>query len=54
MGEAGTDVKRYVVELTEDERNRLDDMIRRGKHAAQQLMKARILLKADTSAAGER
>ena len=54
MGEAGTDAKRYVVELTEEERNRLDDMIRSGKHPAQQLMKARILLKADTSAAGER
>ena len=39
--------------LSEEERNRLEGMIHSGKHPAQRLMKARILLKADTSEAGE-
>jgi Homeodomain-like domain len=46
-------VKKYVVKLTGDERQHLHDMIHTGKRSAQQLMKARILLKADTSDAGE-
>jgi len=46
-------VKKYVVKLSEEERARLDDFIRRGKRAAQLLTKARILLKADVSEAGE-
>jgi transposase len=46
-------VKKYVVKLSEDERNQLNEMIRKGKNSAQRLMKARILLKADVSEAGE-
>ena len=46
-------VKKYVVKLTGDERQHLHDLIRTGKRSAQQLMKARILLKAHTSDAGE-
>jgi transposase len=46
-------VKKYVVELSEDERNQLNEMIHKGKSSAQKLMKARILLKADVSEAGE-
>jgi hypothetical protein len=46
-------VKKYVVRLSEDERNQLDEMIRKGKSSAQRLTKARILLKADVSEAGE-
>lgn len=39
--------KKYIVTLTEDERQRLKDMISRGKGAARRLTHARILLKAD-------
>ena len=46
-------VKKYVVKLNGEERERLDGLIHRGKHSAQQIMKARILLKADVSEAGE-
>jgi len=46
-------VKKYVVKLTDEERERLDALIRSGKHSAQRLTKARILLKADASGAGE-
>jgi transposase len=46
-------VKKYVVKLSEDERNQLNEMIRKGKSSARRLMKARILLKADVSEAGE-
>ena len=46
-------IKKYVVKLSEDERNQLNEMIRKGKSSAQRLMKARILLKADVSDAGE-
>jgi transposase len=46
-------VKKYVVKLTDDERKRLDTLIRSGKNSAQRLTKARILLKADASEAGE-
>lgn len=46
-------VKKYVVELSTEERERLDALIRTGKRSAQQLIKARILLKADASEAGE-
>ena len=46
-------VKRYVVKLTAEERKRLDVLIQKGKAAAPQLLKARILLKADASTAGE-
>jgi len=46
-------VKKYVVRLSEDERNQLNEIIRKGKSSAQRLTKARILLKADVSEAGE-
>jgi hypothetical protein len=46
-------VKRYVVRLSGEERERLETLLRRGKSAAQRLLKARILLKADVSEAGE-
>src|SRR6201989_1825256 len=46
-------VKRYVVRLSADEREQLDTLIRKGKSPAQRLLKARILLKADVSEAGE-
>src|SRR5258707_554021 len=46
-------VKRYVVRLSADEREQLEALIRKGKSPAQRLLKARILLKADVSEAGE-
>ena len=46
-------VKRYVVRLEPDERERLAAMLRKGKQRAPVLTKARILLKADVSEAGE-
>src|SRR3977135_2983997 len=46
-------VKRYVVKLNADERQRLQELIRKGASPAQRLLKARILLKADASDAGE-
>jgi Homeodomain-like domain len=46
-------VKRYVVKLSEAERERLTKLIHAGKHPARQLTRARILLKADSSEAGE-
>jgi hypothetical protein len=46
-------VKKYVVRLTAEERGQLDGLISKGKRSAQLLTKARILLKADVSDAGE-
>ena len=46
-------VKKYVVRLSSEERERLETLIRKGKSPARRLLKARILLKADVSAAGE-
>ena len=46
-------VKKYVVKLSDEEREQLNSMINKGKHPARYLLKARILLKADTSDAGE-
>ena len=46
-------VKKYVVRLKAHEREQLASMIRSGKQSAQLLTKARILLKADVSEAGE-
>ncbi len=46
-------VKKYVVRLSAQERERLETMVRAGKHSAQMLTRARILLKADVSDAGE-
>jgi len=46
-------VKKYVVRLSAEERAHLNDLIHKGKRSAQLLTKARILLKADVSEAGE-
>jgi hypothetical protein len=46
-------VKKYVVRLNADEREQLMALIRAGRRSAQSLTKARILLKADVSAAGD-
>ena len=46
-------VKRYIVTLSAEERERLEALIRTGKHSARKLLRARILLKADASEAGE-
>ena len=46
-------VKRYVVRLSAEERQRLETLIRKGKSPAQRLVKAGILLKADVSEDGE-
>ena len=46
-------VKKYVVTLITEEREQLEVLIRTGKHSARQLLRARILLKADASEAGE-
>src|SRR5712671_6277826 len=43
-------VKKYVVRLSDEERERLEALIRKGKSPAQRLLKARILLKADAGA----
>jgi hypothetical protein len=49
----GTGAKKYVVKLCAEERERLKAIIKSGKRSAQLIAKARILLKADTSDAGE-
>ena len=46
-------VKRYVVKLSGEEREHLEGLLGKGKSPAQRLLKARILLKADVSRAGE-
>ena len=46
-------VKKYVVRLDAEEHDQLNELIRKGKRSAQSLTKARILLKADVSDAGE-
>jgi poly-gamma-glutamate capsule biosynthesis protein CapA/YwtB (metallophosphatase superfamily) len=48
-----TAVKKYVVKLSTEEREQLNTLIHGGKHPARKLLKARILLKADASEAGE-
>lgn len=52
---AGKDiaVKKYVVRLSTEEREQLQTLIRKGRSPAKRLLKARILLKADVSDAGE-
>jgi hypothetical protein len=49
MAREAIEVKRYVVRLTGEERAHLEAMLRKGKHGAKTLIKARILLKADVS-----
>jgi hypothetical protein len=46
-------VKKYVVRLTAEERTQLEEVISKGKRPATMILKARILLKADMSDAGE-
>jgi len=46
-------VKKHVVRLSEEEREKLSQFIRSGRRSAQLSTKARILLKADVSDAGE-
>jgi hypothetical protein len=46
-------VKKYVVKLSAEEREQLEGMVRAGKSSAQLQTRARILLKADVSEAGE-
>jgi hypothetical protein len=42
-------VKKYIVKLSPEEREQLTELIQKGKAAARKLLRARILLKADTS-----
>jgi transposase len=53
MATRAKSVKRYVVRLRAEEREQLESLIRKGKSPAQRLLKARILLKADISEAGD-
>jgi transposase len=46
-------VKRFVVRLSDEEREQLNTMIRAGKHPAWRLTRARILLKADAAEGGD-
>ena len=46
--------QKYVVTLSDEEREHLTALIHKGKHPARLLLKVRILLKADASDAGER
>ncbi len=52
MGREFPVTKRYIVDLGTEERTRLETMIQKGKHRAQTLTKARILLLADISHVG--
>ena len=45
-------MKKYMVTLIEEERQRFQEMLSRGKTAARKLMHARILLKADAAPGG--
>jgi hypothetical protein len=53
MARKEVSVKKYVVQLGAEERAQLEAMLGKGKHPAGRLLKARILLKADVSDAGE-
>jgi Homeodomain-like domain len=46
-------VKKYIVKLSAEERERLNALIQKGKAPARHVLKARILLKADASEAGD-
>jgi transposase len=52
-GGGQTSIKKYMVRLSLDERIHLEMLIKKGKISAMRLLKARILLKADVSEAGE-
>ena len=45
--------RKYIVKLSDEERERLNTLIQTGRHRARQVLKARILLKADASEAGD-
>jgi len=45
-------MKKYIITLTEEERQMLQEMLSRGKAAARKLMHARVLLKADAASGG--
>lgn len=45
--------KKYIVDLSEEEREQLQQLIRRGKPAARTVTRARILLKADEGCSDE-
>ena len=47
------EIRKYVVRLSAEERQRLEAIIHKGAHPAGQVLKAQILLKADISEAGE-
>ena len=53
MGSKESVVKKFIVTLSDGEREQLTALIHSGKHPAQKLLKARILLKADASDGGE-
>ncbi len=53
MAGTSTGAKKYVVNLSAEERERLEALISSGKRSAQLITKARILLKTDASEAGE-
>jgi len=53
VGSKESAVKKYIVTLSDTEREKLNALIHSGKHPAQKLLKARILLKADASDRGE-
>lgn len=53
MARAKIVTKKYVVELTADEREQLRAMLIRGKWSAREILRARLLLKADESEGGE-
>lgn len=53
MAGRGNLTRKYVVKLSAEERAQLGEIIHKGKHSAQLITKARILLKADSSEAGE-
>ena len=53
MAQAEIAVKKYVVRLSAEEREQLEALLRKGKHSASKLLKARILLMADISKADE-
>jgi transposase len=47
------EIRKYVVRLGAEERQKLEAIIHKGSHPASQILKARILLKADISEPGE-
>jgi hypothetical protein len=53
MAEQEISVKKYVVRLRDEERQRLSDLLRKGKSPAPRLLKARIFLQADVAGPGE-